>query len=280
MNAVLFKKQVMVVAIVGLALGLSVPAFAQTTLQVIPSSAPNAFGSPSWAGYSANALNSLQNNLGNIGSRATDPTAYEIAGPIVQPGDFMVTTFNSWQGVAGPLAAPFTSEEGNRMHFGLHASSATPFDLAEVTFSISSSDPANSLSYVDDLSGCNFNGTTRIGLNWGPDGIKGTSDDILYTAGNVGNDQTLVNELFYVGAGNALWPGGSDPNPGNPAGGAQAAIDDTTNYIMGNAPFAITGSYSILGNTGSATVTVIPEPATISLLAMALGGLMLIRKRK
>ena len=49
---------------------------------------------------------------------------------------------------------------------------------------------------------------------------------------------------------------------------------------MGNAPFSITGSYTILGNTESATVTVVPEPTTVSLLAFALGGLALIRKRK
>ncbi len=280
MKAVRSGKLFLVTAIAGLALGLTMPAFAQITLQVIPSSAPNVYGSPSWAGYAANALNSMENNLGNIGTRATDPTAYEIAGPFVQPSDFMVTTFNSWQGVAGPLAAPFAGELGNRIHFGLVASSVTPFDLAQVSFSISSSDPANSLGYVDDLSGCNFNGITRVGVNWGPDGIKGTADDIVYTAGNVGNDQTLVNELFYVGAGNALWPGGDDPNPGNPAGGAQAAIADSTAYVMGNAPFSITGSYTILGNTESATVTVVPEPTTVSLLAFALGGLALIRKRK
>ena len=115
------KPKAAVVAIAALVLGLNAPAFALITLDVVPSSAPNANGSPSWAGYLANALNSLENNLGNIGSRATDPTAYEIAGPVVQPSDFMVTSFNSWQGVAGPLPAPFTSELGNRMHFGLHA---------------------------------------------------------------------------------------------------------------------------------------------------------------
>jgi hypothetical protein len=280
MKTVLFKKQFMVAAIVGLALGLSAPAFAQITVQVVPSSAPNAGGSPSWGGYAANALNSLQNNLGNIGSRATDPTAYEIAGPIVQPSDFLVTSFNSWQGVAGPLAAPFAGEDGNRMHFGLHAYGATQFDLADVTFSISSSDLANSLAYVGDLSGLNFNGINRIGVSWGLDGIRGTGDDIIYTAGNVGNDQTLVNELFYVGVGNAFWPGGDDPNPADPAGGKQAAIDASTAYILENAPFAITGSYSILGNTGSATVTAVPEPSTLALLGLGLSGLALIRKRK
>lgn len=91
----------------------------EVMMQVYPSSAPNVFGSPSWPGYLSNAMNSLHNGLGNIGNRATDPTAYEIAGPFVTPGDFIVTSFNSWRGEAFP-AAPFNAEFGNRMHFGLH----------------------------------------------------------------------------------------------------------------------------------------------------------------
>jgi hypothetical protein len=264
MKTVLFKKPFIVVAIVGLALGLSVPAFAQITLQVVPSSAPNAYGSPSWAGYTANALNSLQNNLGNIGSRATDPTAYEMAGPIVQPGDFVVTSFNSWQGVVGPLAAPFNSELGNRMHFGLHAygDGTTQFSLSDLTFNITSSD--GGLDNAGDFIGLSYNGTTRFGVNWGADRAKGGGDDTIYTSGN---GLTLV----YVGVGNA-YTAAASPDPYDMQG--------IIGYINDNAPFTITGSYSILGDTGSATVTVIPEPSTLALLGLGLGGLALIRKRK
>ncbi len=277
MQTVLFNKQFAVVAIAGLALGLSVPAFAVITLDVVPSSAPNASGSPSWAGYAANALSSLENNSGNIGSRTTDPTAYEIAGPTVQPGDFIVTSFNSWMGVVGPLALPFNSELGNRMHFGLHAygDGTSLFRLEDLTFQIASSDvylpdfPLGGLGYTGNFIGLNYNGTTRFGVNWGPNRVKGGGDDIIYTSGN---GLTLVDELVYVGVGNAFWANAS-PDPYDMAG--------TIGYINDSAPFAITGSYSILGNTGSATVTTaIPEPSTLTLLGLGLGGLVLIRKRK
>jgi hypothetical protein len=280
----LFGTQLPVVAIVGLALSLRLTASAAITLDVVASSAPNVFGSPSWAGYTANALNSLQNGLGNIGSRATDPTAYEIAGPTIQPGDVMVTSFNSWMGVAGPLASPFNRELGNRIHFGLHAYGSTQFRLQDLTFSMSSSDSGNTLGFAGDFLGFDYNGTTRFGVDW-VDGIRGNGNDIVYTSGN---GATLVNELVYVGVGNAFWPGYGDPygpDPANPIGGAQAAMDDTVNYILANAPFTITGSYSILENSGSDSVTVVPEPTTVIagallLLPFGMSTLRLLRKQR
>ena len=264
----LFNKQFSGVAIVGLALGLSLPASATITLDVVASSAPNAYGSPSWAGYAANALNSLQNNLGNIGSRATDPTAYEIAGPIIQPGDVMVTGFNSWRGVASP-SAPFNSELGNRMHFGLHAygDGTSQFKLEDLTFAIHSSDSGDSLVFTGDFIGYNYS-ANRIGVNWGADRIKGTSDDIIYTSGN---GTTLVDEIDYVGVGNAWWP---DPD--------QAALDAMANSISG---LTITGQYWIQGYTGSDMVTVVPEPTTMiagALLLLPFGAstLRILRKKK
>jgi hypothetical protein len=271
----LFNKQFAGVAIVGLALGLSLPASATITLDVVASSAPNAYGSPSWAGYAANALNSLQNNLGNIGSRATDPTAYEIAGPTVQPGDFIVTSFNSWRGVVGPLAPPFNSELGNRMHFGLHAygdgSLASQFSLNDLTFNITSSD--GGLNSAGNFVGYTYNGTTRIGVNWGADRTKGTSDDIIYTSGN---GMTLVDEIDYVGVGNA-YTANASPNPYDMQG--------IIGYINDNAPFTITGSYSILGYSGSDMVTVVPEPTTMiagALLLLPFGAstLRILRKSR
>jgi hypothetical protein len=242
-------------------------ASAAITVDVVASSAPNGFGAPSFTGYTANALNSLENSLGNIGSRIATPTAYEIAGATVQPGDAMVTSFNSWMGVAGPLAAPFNTEYGNRMHFGLHAygDGVTQFTLNDLTFSIHSSDPTDSLVFTGDFIGFNY-GATRFGVNWGTDRVKGGGDDIVYSSGN---GTTLVDELVYVGVGNAWWP---DPD--------QAAMDATAAWMLG---LTITGSYSILGNSGSDSVTVVPEPTTMiagALLLLPFGISTIRRLRK
>jgi len=243
------------------------------TIQVVPSSAPNVFGSPSWATYNANALNSLENNLGNIGDRATDPTAYEMAPAIVDAGEYMVSSFNSWRGTVSP-ASPFAAELGNRMHFGLHAvgDGATQFALEDVSFEITSSDGPNSLGFAGDFVGLDYS-STRFGVDWGPDRAKGGGDDIVY---NSGNGTTPVDEIVYVGVGNAFWPGGGDPNPGNPIGGAQAAMDSSLAYVAANAPFTITGSYTILGDSSSGSVTTIPAPAS----ALALLGLGAMARRR
>lgn len=248
-------------------------ASATVTIQVVPSSAPNAFGSPSWGAYNTNALNSLENNLGNIGDRNTDPTAYEVAPAIVDAGEYMVSSFNSWRGQVSP-ASPFAAELGNRMHFGLHASGdgVTQFTLEDVSFEVTSSDGPNTLGYTGDFVGLDYS-STRFGVDWGADRTKGGGDDIVYTSGN---GTTLVDEIVYVGVGNAFWPGGGDPNPGNPIGGAQAAMDDAIGYVMANAPFTISGSYTILGDSASGSVTTIPAPAS----ALALLGLGAMARRR
>ena len=60
-------------------------------MTVVASPAPNIFGSPSWAGYVINALNSLENDLGEIGNRSTDPTAYSIFDPgsLIDPSEII-----------------------------------------------------------------------------------------------------------------------------------------------------------------------------------------------
>lgn len=247
----------------------------QVTIEVSPSSAPNFFGSSSWGSYLSNALNSIENNLGNIGDRATDPTAYEVAGATVDAGDFMVSSFNSWRGTVNP-PAPFANEFGNRMHFGLHAigDGVTQYTLEDVSFEIHSSDAADGLVFVGDFVGFNYS-ATRFGIDWGADRMKGGGDDIVY---NAGNGTSLVDEIVYVGVGNAFWPGGSDPDPANPIGGAQAAMDESIAFVDDNLPFSISGSYTILGTTESESVTVVPEPASLCLLL--LGALAFRRTRR
>jgi len=245
------------------------------TVTVLPSVAPNAFGSPSWAGYVSNAMTGLQTNQTTVGDRTVTPTGYTGGVTSVTAGQIEVTSFNSWEGNANPTGA-FQNELGNRLHFGLTVvSTSQQFDLADVGFSITSNDVGDDLGYTGDLSGTDFSTGTRIGLSYGADGIKGTADDILYDAANPGSDTSMINELYYVGVGNAEWPGGSDPDPSNPLLGQQGAIDAETQWIDSNIS-DITGSYTINFGTSTATgsadvaVTAVPLP---SAAGMGLGML-------
>ncbi len=248
-------------------------------IDVFASSAPNRFGSPSWSGYAANALNSLENGLGTTGDRNLSPTAYEVLNGTYMPGDVMVTSFNSWRGVASP-GAPFGSEYGNRLHFGLHivGDGATQFKLNDLTFAIHSSD-GDALAFVGDFVGFDFDGTNSdrlLGINWGADRVKGGVDD--FTVTGVGSALLSIDELMYVGVGNAYWPGG----PGDPLTG-QAALDDTAGYILAN-NVVITGSYCITGSNGHSycdgtSLTPVSEPGTLAVLGMGLLGLGVMRRR-
>ena len=244
------------------------------TIDIRPSSAPNVFGSPSWNTHQSNALNSLENGLGNIGDRNTSPTAYEILNGEYMAGDVMVTSGNSWRGQANP-AAPFDQEHGNRLHFGLHlfGDGVVQFKLEDLNFAITSSDAA--LNFAGNFSGLSFNGTSRIGIHWGADRAKGGGDDTVYVAGN---GTTLIDEMVYVGVGNAYWP---DFTPGPDL---QADIDSTINYLKTNKP-VIMGEYSIVGTDkityrNKETLVFVPEPGTLALFGLGLAGIGIARRKR
>lgn len=179
-------------------------ASAALNIRIQPSSAPNAFGSPSWAPYLNAAQASLQGNLGSTGNPAVDPAAYRVLeGGFYDPQDVMVTSGLSWRGVANP-SAPFDAEHGNRLHFGvaIEGDGTECFTLQDVTFVLTSSDGA--LNFVSSLAGTTLDGTNRVGLDYGPDNVLGGGDDIMFNAGQ--NDTTCMDALYYRGPGNAYWP--------------------------------------------------------------------------
>lgn len=260
-------------------------ASAQITLQVFPSPAPNFFGSPSWAGYRDNAIESLEaGGGGNIGSRVSDPTAYE-TGTSFQVHDFIATNYNMWLGNTG-LGAPLNNELGHRMHFGLRAVAqvGTQFALEDVAITMTSSDSGNGFGFSEPAGGWGSYSASRVGVLRGPDGIVGTGDDTFITSGP---STQLVDALYYVGVGNAdeslinattyssgsPYPYTNTPNP------ALAYSESAGGFSGEFGPgWSLSTTYTINGFSGTGTATLIPAPGALA--ALGLGGLLAARRRR
>jgi hypothetical protein len=257
------------------------PSFAAVLMEEFASPAPNAFGSPSFAGWRDNALNALENGLLTVGDPNATPAAYY---RVTQEGDRdnIVTGFPSWRGFANPgtlFGAAFANELGNRVHFGVHIlGNGTQFALSGLSFNMHSSDPGNTFSFTGNFGGpSDAYSATRIGINYGPDHIKGTADDVRISSGAA--TQT-IDELIYIGVGNALAPDSSCP------GSSQATLDCVKTIYDSLLPFSLTTDYSLAdakgGPLASSSASVdfpsVPEPASFG-LALA-GGLILLCFRK
>jgi len=260
------------------------------------SSAPNVFGSPSWSGYLGNAMASLQTAPGSSMGTPGTPSYYTTLGSTFTAADIMVTSFPSWQGVANP-PPPFSGEYGNRLHAGVVITDiGGTFSLSDVSFAMHSGDAignfldpsscasgiGGSLCWENNLAGTTFNGT-RIGINFGVDGIAGTADDVLCDISQPCTDSTALNELFYVGDGNAEWPGGNDPDPSNPLLGRQGAIDGMRNLIDGTMPW-ISNEYCVKGVCETQRLVnadfAVPEPRTITIFGAGLIALLFLNRRR
>jgi hypothetical protein len=255
------------VAALGVAACMYVPAVVKAdsiSIQVIPASAPNTFGSPSYAGWVTNAVNAIENNQATMGTAGT-PTYYSQSPSVISVKDNIVTNFNSWKGVANP-GAPFGSELGNRLQFGVHILGGAPADLfsiSQLSFQATSDDATNSLGFGFAAGSYNYS-AEYVGIYYGGDGVKDTGDDVRITSGV--NTQ-LVNEIVGRGSGNA-WAVLNT----SPGATLQEKIDIAAGSL-GTQPINFTGTYTLAGFSGAGSVTMQPTATAVPLPLVAPAGL-------
>jgi hypothetical protein len=259
-------------ALLGIVLCNVPAAHADISVTVIPSLAPNAFGSPSWSEYAASAVYAIEHGLSAYGD-PTKPSYYQ-ANSTPYANQALVTTFNSWMGWADPgtvFGAAFANELGNRMHFGLHitATGGQTFSLDQLSFAENSTDP---LTAADPSTGLTYSwpagpwsySPVRVGLIHNPDSTV--------TRVESGSASQPVDEFIYVGSGDAFWPG--DPSnwacTGCTTAQKQAYIDDVA---LSLGAYTFTGTYTIQGVSGSGAfqVAAVPEPSAVALMLTAVG---------
>ena len=245
-------------------------------------SAPNKFGNrPDFNTFAGYARQAMMQGVTEVGPDPNiDPTGYRefASGQTVDASYAIATTIPSWHGKINPTGA-LEGQHGNRLTYSLHlqTTGGAKFNLADISWTNVATINGEYLSDDSHTSGLltkyttTYDGLVAYGIDWGADGIKGTSDDIIYNNGKAGD--TLVNELYFVGLGRA-W----DENERSPDGlTGQEKIDYTRNYLNG---VINTATFTIGGETGSGYVkfSAVPEPSSAALLG--LGGLALILRRR
>jgi hypothetical protein len=217
------------------------------SMRVFPAFAPRGPISPSWMEYVETAIDALEVEAPLAGNRSVNPAAYEVVTGPVQPTDMMYTDYNSWLGMADPnpafadLLPDFQNEFGNRIHFGLHIETdgSVQIKLDDLRWALDSNDETDYFDQEGSFAGATYN-TARVGINYGPDGLKGGIDDIYYKNGEPG---TLpVNELIYVGIGDGFYS--NEPTPVTDQGDINTTLRDLLAGCAG-CEFQLAGIYTL-----------------------------------
>jgi hypothetical protein len=261
------------------------------TFDVTPAFGPKGPESPHWNNYVLNAIAGIQSNT-DIGNRTTNAAAYERVVSPIPPTELVYTPFNSWRGTANPnpaFQAPFLGEFGNRVHFGLHIVGADGWEFAlnDLTWELDSDDSTNYFDQSGNFAGATYS-ATRVGINYGADGVRGGVDDTILRSGEAGTMK--VNEFVYVGVGDGFFsmePGAATDQEdinitisdilagcGDPSG---CLVDVTATYTL---PDAHTPG-STVATSGTFTILLIPEPSSMALASLGmLMGVALVRRRR
>jgi hypothetical protein len=263
------------------------PARADLLIQVDPSLAPNAFGSPSYDAYVSNATTALETGVTSYGTQGTPAYYQQLANnSTISANQVVVTGFPSWLGQANPGTAfgpAFANELGNRLLFGLVITSTDPsqtFSISDLSFTATTTDttPApNNLAFSFATGSYSYS-NQYVGVIYGAGGASNTSTWTYVTSGP--NTQQ-VNAIYGRGSGNAyaVYNDGS----GTPL---QTQLDNAISAIPTQ---SLTGTYSIDGVTGSATINinavqdpdaVAPEPSTLASACVGVLALGLVAWRR
>ena len=252
-----------------LSLALALAAHAQVTIEVFPTLAPNAFGSPSFAAWTDNAFTALYGGSLVAGTVGT-PSYFSVTPSTLGATDVFVTSFPSWRGFADPgtvFGPAFANELGNRLHFAFVAiGHDQQFALSQLSFTFVTTSPAHDLDFAFAAGDYTYS-SNYVGVLFGADNQLGGTDDLFVTSG--ANTQ-LVDAVIGRGSGNAWWP----PHTAGDGLSEQEAIDVFAATLIPTLSTLVTATYTLdLGGgdtaSGHASVTVIPEPSTYALL---LGG--------
>jgi hypothetical protein len=239
-------------------------ALAGPLVYVVPSISPDpVLNLSTYEDWSTNALIALQD--GTTTNGAAGPSYYAQIASFAAT-DVIGTNFPYWKGELNPIGL-FAGQTGNGLAFG------TAIYGNGQQFSM------DNVSYADNFFGHPFSanlsaygyGPRMVGINYGPDGIRGTADDVVYNT--PGNASSLVDALFFSGVDIQFFVANSADLPAAIAG----IQDATTPYASATYTVRIGDS----STSGSDQVEMVPEPATLSLagLGVLLLGFAARRKR-
>jgi hypothetical protein len=263
---------------------------AGVTITVVPEIAPDYLdgnGNPnaSYTTWQTNALYALENGLSSYGTPGT-PGYYTQQTWTSGTGAVTSSTdFNSWLGSAAAATGNYSNEAGNYLRFGLIISSSTPFELADVAFSLT--DTANDLTF--SFQGYDFTSPGIAGFNTTPNASFSNNVDP-----NSDPTATPITTLYYSGSGNSLQATciiGTDCNPAS----EQNYIDNvlannslavfSTDVLNGAYSFGVLSAPDSPNSNGlfsnSANFSVLaPEPSTWFLMISAVPAIAALRRRR
>lgn len=241
------------------ALLVAAPAAAQTapSINVITFVGPNVFGSPNYAAWSANAVDSLKSGAPGVAGTPGTP-AYAFAQSDITRADMIVTGFTSWRGQLDPgttVGPAYANEHGTRALFGVVVNgNGTRFSVAQLSHSAASDDGANAFGYgpYDGYvyGAGNPYGENLVGVLRGADGVLFTGDGVHITGGDVGQ---LVDGLIGVADGSGIDPCDGTGFACDTDASRRVAIDSAlTSIDLGGGnreawPTRYTGTFSLTG---------------------------------